>query len=203
MLTATCQRCVSILILAGVLAGCATLNDRPPLPASVAPDTAKAYVYGRFKLNPGSNSAPRLFLQLTNLATGEFLSIHLKNPTEEMYLLDVVPGQYQFNHLLVVPQGATDMDVKRYPIRVPEEMRFLLTPFRVEAGKAYYVGDWTGVLARNVDHYVVFATIKMRWGIYRVGFDHEGATTELRRLYPALSIDARPAWGTEASEHRR
>ena len=185
-----------ILILAAALtAGCATLNDRPPLPTSAAPDAVKAYVYGRFKLNPGSASAPRLYVQLTNLATGEFVSIHLKQPTEEMYLLDVVPGQYQFTHLLRVPVGGMDMDVKRSPILVPAEMSFLLKPFRVEAGKAYYIGDWTGVLARDVDHYVVFAKIKTQWGISRVAFDHHGATAELRRLYPALgSVDARSAW---------
>jgi len=195
-LGATCQRWVPILIVAVALAaGCATLNDRPPLPTSAAPDVAKAYVYGRFKLNPGSASAPRLYLQLTNLATGEFLSIYLRTPTEELYLLDLAPGQYQFTHLLFAPIGAMDMDVKRSPIRVPGEMSFLLKPFRVEVGKAYYVGDWTGVLARDVDHYVVFATIKQRWGVYRVAFDHAGATAELRRLYPALgSLDARPAW---------
>lgn len=183
------------ILVAALAASCATLNDRPPLPTSVAPDGAKAYVYGRFKLNPGSASAPRLYLQLTNLATGEFVSIHLRQPTEEMYLLDVVPGQYQFTHLLFVPVGAMDMDVKRYPIRVPAEMSFLLEPFRVEAGRAYYIGDWTGVLARDVDHYVVFAKIKMQWGVYRVAFDQEGATAELKRLYPTLGVvDARSAW---------
>jgi hypothetical protein len=74
-------------------------------------------------------------------------------------------------------------------------MRHLFKPFRVVAGKAHYVGDWTGVLSRDVDHYVVFARVRMRWGIYRVGFDHAGATTELRRLYPGFGpVDAGPAW---------
>ena len=63
-----------------------------------------------------------------------------------------------------------DVDVKRYPVHVPEAMRFVATPFRVEAGNAYYVGDWTAMFARDVDHYVVFARVKMRWGIYRVAF---------------------------------
>jgi hypothetical protein len=88
-----------------------------------------------------------------------------------------------------------DMDVKRYPIRVPAEMSFLLNPFRAEAGKAYYIGDWTAVQAREVDHYVVFAKIKTQWGIYRVAFDLDGATAELRRLYPTLGpVEARSAW---------
>jgi hypothetical protein len=38
--------------------------------------------------------------------------------------------------------------------------------------------------ARDVDHYVVFAMVKMRSGIYRVAFDHEAATAALKRAYP-------------------
>ena len=43
MLTTMCPRRVAIVILAAALAaGCANLHDRPPRPASVAPDPAKA-----------------------------------------------------------------------------------------------------------------------------------------------------------------
>ncbi len=184
--------CAIVLALS---AGCATLNDRPPLPASATPDAARAYVYGRFKLNPGSVSSPRLLLHLHNLDTSKFVRIPLEQPTEELYLIDVVPGQYQFTSLLRVPVGAMDQDVQWYPIRVPAEMRFLLKPFRVEAGKAYYIGDWTGAQSRDIEYYFVVTRYKFQWGIYWVAFDQIGATAELRRLYPGFgSIDARSAW---------
>lgn len=190
---------VLILVLP-MVAGCAQLNDRPPLPSSVAPDPTKAYVYGRFRILisdaiVGAMAPPHLYLQLTNLATGEFVTVHLRERrTEQMYLLDMAPGRYQLTHVVFAPQGAMDMDVKRAPVRVPAGMSFLLEPFQVEAGRVYYVGDWTAGLALE-DRHIWMARFKMEWGVYRVALDYVRATAELKRLYPGLgAVDTRAAW---------
>jgi hypothetical protein len=57
------------------------------------------------------------------------------------------------------------------------------------------VGDWVGVLNRDVDFYVVVTKTKLQWGIFRLAFDFEGATTEMKRLYPNMSsIQTQSAW---------
>jgi hypothetical protein len=186
----------SILVLAGMLAaGCASLDARPSLEPSAIAQPTRAYLYGRFQLRPDSASQPRLFLQLTNMGTGESLIVHLRNAPLEMYVIDVTPGQYEFTQMVSAPGAAMEKDVRRDNLRFPAQMSFMGQPFDVEAGKAYYVGDWFGAVSRDVEFYLVFSRIKSRWGIYQLAYDYEGATTALRRLYPALgTIETLPAW---------
>lgn len=176
-------------------AGCASLNDKPSLDPSALPQPARAYLYGRFQLKPDSATQPRLFLQLTNMGTGESLTVQLRNAPLEMYLIDVTPGQYEFTQLVSASRTAMEGEVRRDNLRLPARVSFMAQPFDVEAGNAYYVGDWFGAVSRDVDFYVVVSRIKLRWGIYQLNYDYEGATTALRRLYPTLgTIETRPAW---------
>jgi len=186
---------LGMVLVATLATGCANLNDRTSLKPSLIPQSARSYLYGRFTLKPGSATQPRLLLQLSNLTTAEFVTIHLAANSEAIYLIDVAPGRYQFTQLLFVPPMAMAMDVRRNNLRLPPALSFLGRPFDVEAGNAYYVGDWVGALSRDVDFYVVFSTVKLQWGIYRLTFDYEWATAELKQRYPAMDqVQTWSAW---------
>ena len=185
-----------ILFLAALACGCANLNERPSLDASAMPHPARAYLYGRFQLDPESATQPPLFLQLTNMGTSEFMTIHFRNTPQQMYVVDVEPGQYEFTQLVSGPSAAMDFKVRTANLRLPPRVGFMGQPFDVEAGKAYYVGDWFGAVSRDVDFYVVFAKVKLRAGLYQIIYDYDASTSALRHLYPSLgAIETRPAWG--------
>jgi hypothetical protein len=185
-----------ILLAATIASGCADLHDRTSLQYSFAPETSRSYLYGRFSLKAGSATQPRLFVKLFNLNTGDFLTVQLASNHEEVYLIDVAPGRYQFTQLLLVPMGAImNREIRSDNLRLPPALSSVRRPFDVEAGNAYYVGDWVGVLSRDVDFYVVYARTEMRWGMDRLTFDYDRATADMKRLYPAMeTIQTWPAW---------
>jgi hypothetical protein len=185
-----------IFLAATIASGCADLHDRASLQYSFAPETTRSYLYGRFSLKAGSATSPRLFLKLFNQTTEHYLTVHLASNREEVYLIDVAPGRYQFTQLLLVPIGAMmDREIRSDNLRLPPALSSLGRPFDVEAGNAYYVGDWVGVLSRDVDFYVVYARTEIRWGIDRLTFDYDRATADMKRRYPAMeTIQTWPAW---------
>ena len=191
---------IAALVLAATSAvGCANLDyARPPGP-SAALVPGKGYVYGRFQLEPGSKTNPRLALDLTNLDSGAILSFALGTDAGQPYLVAVAPGRYQLTHMHHAPgigAGlATTADVRRVPLRIPPGVGPQSLPFQVQEGRAYYIGDYVGSLSQSTNHYVVFARVKTTWGLSRVSFDYEGATAELKQRYPAAaSVDTFPAW---------
>ena len=162
---------------------------------------ARAYLYGRFQLKPESATQPHLFLQLTNMGTSEFMAIQFRNTPQQMYVVDVAPGQYEFTQL--VSSSTMDTKVRTSNLRLPPRVSFMGQPFDVEAGKAYYVGDWFGEVSRDVDFYVVFSKIKVRWGLYQIIYNYEESTSALRHLYPNLgTIETQPAWGRRGEAPR-
>jgi len=90
---------------------------------------------------------------------------------------------------------AMEMDVRRSAFRPPPEAGPQGMPFRVAAGTAYYVGDFDAVFSRSVDHFVLFAKVKLRFGIVRMTLDLDTATARMKRVYPALErVETAPAW---------
>lgn len=185
---------ILILVLVAFASACANVNERSSLDATAMPRPARAYLYGRFQLKPESAAQPSLFLQLTNMGTSEFMAIQFRNTPQQMYVVDVEPGQYEFTQL--VSGSAMDVKVRTTNLRLPPRLSFMGQPFDVEAGRAYYVGDWFGAVSRDVDFYVVFASVKVRAGLYQIIYDYEASTSALRQLYPNLgAIETLPAWG--------
>jgi len=192
-------RAIALVLAAMSAAGCANLEYARPSEPSAALVLGKGYVYGRFQLEPGSKTNPRLALDLTNLDTGAILSFALGTDAGQPYLVALAPGRYQFTHMHHAPgigaALATTADVRRVPLRIPRAVGPQSLPFQVEEGRAYYVGDYVGSLSQSTNHYVVYATVKTTWGLSRVSFDYEGATAELKQRYPAAaSLDTFPAW---------
>jgi hypothetical protein len=194
--TAASMLCLVLLGLASLLSGCAKLDERPSLDPAMVLQPGRAYLYGRFELTRASATlGTRLLLQLTDMATGESADIQFHEAPQEIYVIDVLPSEYEFTQLVFAPSGATEAEVRRNNLRVPSRMSFFAQPFDVEAGKAYYVGDWTGVIKRDFDFYVLFSKVTLRWGLTRLLYDYDGATAAMRRRYPALDrIEARAAW---------
>ena len=184
-----------LVFLGGLASGCAGLNYQAALAPGAALDPAQAYLYGRFRLIPGSDTSPRLSLQLTNLESGVPLNFVFRPAGEESYLVAVAPGRYQFTQLLIAPPMAMAMDVRRSAFRPPPEAGPQGMPFRVAAGTAYYVGDFDAVFSRSVDHFVLFAKVKLRFGIVRMTLDLDTATAQMKKVYPALErVETTPAW---------
>jgi hypothetical protein len=188
---------VAVAVMSAV--GCANLDYAQPPDPSSALVPGRGYVYGRFQLEPGSKTNPRLALDLTNLDSGAILSFTLGAGAGQPYLVAVAPGRYQFTRMHHAPAiGAalvTTADVRRVSLRIPRRVGPHSLPFQVEEGRAYYVGDYVGSLSQATDNYVVYAKVKTTWGLSRVAFDYEGATAELRRRYPAAaSVETFPAW---------
>jgi hypothetical protein len=129
------ERSRALALAVMLCAGCASLNERPPLNRSLTPDPARAYLYGRFSLEKDSSVGARLFLQLMNLDTQEFLTVPFRRDGQDPYVVDVAPGRYQFTHAHQAPYGAMAVDVRRAPLGFPDEARAQATPFRVEAVK--------------------------------------------------------------------
>jgi len=162
---------------------------------------ARAYLYGRFQLKPESATQPHLFLQLTNMGTSEFMAIQFRNTPQQMYVVDVTPGQYEFTQL--VSSSTMDTKVRTSNLRLPPRVSFMGQPFDVEAGKAYYVGDWFGEVSRDVDFYFVVSKIRVQWGLYQIIYNYEESTSALRHLYPNLgTIETQPAWGRRGEAPR-
>ncbi|MCI0546494.1 MAG: hypothetical protein L0027_04345 [Candidatus Rokubacteria bacterium] len=171
------------------------MRYEPTLEPTVRLDPAKAYLYGRFRLNPGSQDSPRLAMDLTCLDNGQTLSVAFNRAGEEHYLIEVPPGRYQFTHLLLASTVAALGPVKRAPLELPPRAGVLGTPFTVVAGKAYYVGDYVGVVSREMSEGTVPAAVKTAWGLYRASFDYDGATAEMKQRYPSLGpVETVPAW---------
>jgi hypothetical protein len=141
----TRPKLTGILLLAAALASaCANVNEKPPLDATAMPQPARSYLYGRFPLNPESATRPPLLLQLTNMGTSESMTIQFRNTPQQMYLVDIAPGQYEFTQLVLDASAAWDFKDRQVNLRLPTPMSFMGQPFEVEAGKACYVGDWFG-----------------------------------------------------------
>lgn len=186
---------VILALLGGLTGACATLNEKTSLEATTAPLPGRGYLYGRFTLTPDSRTQPRLFLHLFDLGRETFLSIPLRQTAPDIYVIDLVPGRYQFTQLVFVPLGAMDYSVRRDNLEFPASISYMGQPFEVQAGKAHYVGDWEATLWREDRSSIVATQITIKWRIERLGFDYERATADLKRLYPALGqLESLPAW---------
>jgi len=180
-----------VLLAVALTSACAGVDEKASLDATAMPQPARAYLYGRFQLMPDSTTQRSLFLQLTNMGTGESLMIHFRNTPQQMYLVDVEPGQYEFTQLAL----GGDLKIRSANLRLPAPVSFMGQPFDVEAGKAYYVGDWFGAVRRDVDFYFVFSKVKTQAGLYQVLYDYDASTSALRKLYPNLgTVETVPAW---------
>jgi len=165
---------VSSLFLLG-LAGCANLHINEPLDSSVSAASDQAFIYGRFDEIKGSLNISSLWIRIENVESGNTFEIQVE---DGIHVFAVDPGTYRLSEFLTLAGGVpksmlTAMDVRSTPIVPVQE------PFRVEAGHAYYLGDF---VAHSDNKFAYWEnTLKSQSDTFAE------TTAEIRQIYPGLS----------------
>lgn len=159
--------------------GCANLNINEPLESSVTAAAGQAYLYGRFDEVKGSLNISSLWLRLENTQTKATFEIQVETGVQ---VFAVEPGTYRFTEFMVMAGGApksmlTKLDVKSAPIYPTPQ------PFSVEAGRAYYLGDFN---ANSDSQYGVFESKLVNTMTAR-NESYEATTDEVKLEYPGLN----------------
>lgn len=156
-------------------AGCANLHINEPVDPSAGLIADQAYIYGRFDEIKGALNMSSLWIRLENVGSGDNLEIQVEDGVR-VFALE--PGTYRMTEFLIVAGGApksmlTFMDVQSTPIVPVQE------PFRVEAGHAYYLGDFVA----HADNKLVYTenTLHSRRDTFAE------TTADVKRSYPSLT----------------
>lgn len=147
-----------------LLVSCA--NFVPPLKPNAQVDPAKAYVYGRFSSN---SHTLRMGVELA----GPKLYLFEFQDKDQITMLAVTPGTYQLSRFVY---AETDGTMKGETAIVQSTLTRSMT---LEAGKAYYVGDFTGE--------GTFNGIRMRWQVTGIDNRFAATTAEMQQKYPQFA----------------
>ncbi len=185
-----------VLILAGVLAACASSDVKELLTPSAAASSTKGYLYGRFNLD--SDGGMGLWIRLENVDNKHTFKMAFQDIGAPPYAAEIEPGTYRIKEFARGRNRlnmATEMDL--HNVAIPPQLSFISRPVSVQAGKGYYLGDFiasskqTGVVVTPL-----VVVVKSQTGIleYRRNFD---ATSKwLKERYPSLAnVDLQPAFG--------
>ena len=174
-------------LLVALATGCANHNYQAAVGRSTVTLADKAYLYGRFKVERGFMLATQLSLQLTNTQSGQNLGMRLKS-SDDVYAVAVEPGEYQIAHVILAKAGPNLEfvgDYKRLPIEFNAEYKEMGRPFKVQAGRAYYIGDYSGVTTRTFILPIYRGFIVGFGGdVTQVRLNVDETTKELKRLFP-------------------
>lgn len=182
-----------LIALTVVAAGCANLNYASPVDAAASADRSKAYLYGRFRLFEGSDTAMRLSIELRNLDTLEVVNVRFNKRGSDVYAIAVAPSMYRIAHLLLAPPGpVSERAIHRQPLSLPSPQGIA---FEVQAGRAYYVGDYVAAVSIDSEYYFAFWKTTTRWKLYEASLKYDETTREFKQLYRLFdAIEASPAW---------
>jgi hypothetical protein len=187
--TAEAWRGLSVILLgfqlAGLLliGGCTTTEGLPS--RSSSPNPAKAYVYGCFQRAQEERlNAYTLAIEVSNVETRSKKRISLRKAvSESVYAVEIPPGKYRVTGGLMIAALAP-------PDVLPFVGHSELTKveFTVEAGSAYYIGDFFGAfLGATYDSTGKSLTHRDYWKIELVADNFEQTTAKLLSAYPSFA----------------
>lgn len=164
------------------LSACANLNMQKPLEPEATADTSKAYLYGRFDEIKGALNFGGMAIRLQAVDSDETFEIPIK---DGVFVFAVEPATYRLTDFLYVKSGPDALLLKSDVISTPIEPG--PGPFTVKAGRAYYMGDFTG----HSDHQWTLSNPNhLAMLLNALSLENEefaAATIEVQEKYPALS----------------
>jgi hypothetical protein len=163
---------LAAILLAQLASGCVTFTST--LSRESPPEADKGYIYGRFTMTtPASSrfgdSLLRMGVVFEEIKTGQTYSIQFQNLSSPA-IVPVRPGTYRISQLV----GAYATYESGGKLKINDER--LSKEFRVEAGKAYYVGDFLGEAGST------FTIVK--WGLKSIVPNYEATTNEFKKSFP-------------------
>lgn len=166
--------CLFVLAVAA-LNGC--MGYAPAIGPDDALVPAKGFLYGRFSRERGGNlGATQMGVVVTSVDKKREIALRFEQDLDP-YAVAVEPGDYQVTHFIQT-QSADNHTIGEQPFPAELSRRVM----HVEAGKAYYIGDYDGAMKSTF--MVLF--IGHEWGIGKITNDFDGTTAKLNALLPQM-----------------
>lgn len=162
------------LLLATSIALSACAAFTPPLSPSAAPDSSTGYIYGRFTLKDVSRGIGHLRMGLAISGPQEYtIQFETKN---DLVVLAVPSGSYSINKLVFATYDYAKAGEKPIP------GSRLRSPFIVEPGKAYYIGDYLAESGGAAGGGV----LNQFWRLSSIRDAYEESTSQFKSKFPLL-----------------
>ena len=168
-------RLIVLVSALSLVSGCASFSQ--PVGTDSRADPALGYVYGIFAVDNTSNNPLPLRMGLV-LESQD----HTRKHTFQfgagypMVVIKVEPGTYALSKFLYITGNSVAIED---PIRAGQLSR----PFRIEAGKAYYLADFDGII-RTLP---AGTSLRHQWKINSIRDNFGYATDKFKRSYPGLA----------------
>jgi hypothetical protein len=178
-------------VLLSCVSGCATgpkgIKDQKAVSSADTIQPGKAYLYGRFHLDKRYKSLGkepvRLWLKVSRPENGQCMFLPFKTE-DDIYAIEVEREDYQIAGVLIFNRG----DLQTLPLPA-EGFKFMQNPLRVAPGKAYYLGDFAGVIVRIPGYTYQYVTAES------VSWNPLQTTEEFKKRFPQFAdMEALPAW---------
>lgn len=166
-------RRIRLLFLAGIfinIFGCATYTSN--VEKEYKPQPKMAYLFGRFS----KTGLPNFGLAVENKAKTNVYTFRF-NSDKRLSIIEVMPDEYEITHFTAANAFGEKMGnrpLSGWPYN---------TVFSVEAGKIYYVGDYSATYSFEAG----FFNSKLSWKIDGFVDNFESASRELDKDYSAFT----------------
>lgn len=171
----------AIYILTGLLilflSGCTNIEYTPTLSKSYKPTEDKAYIYGRLDRSAakGINGLVTLALVTQDPEKTRNYIFGFEN-NKKVRVLEIEPGTYEITHMLT----GGGLSEKVTYLRPSYSWSKIIKEFRVEANKAYCIGDlWF--------NWVSCGPWCARWVVEEIVDRYDDASLELKEKYPRIA----------------
>lgn len=172
-----------IITLAGFIGGCA-IPFTPALTTKSEPAPGMAYLYGRFTLRQVllAGIPPQMGILVQGNTPESSYRIELL-PQGSISVIAVKPGAYALKKL-IYNYGGDSQEEKPLPDSLQT------TEFRVESGKAYYLGDFYATTTTERTGSGVHVT----WRLDSMTDNFQKSTDDFKRIFPHFrDVPAMPA----------
>lgn len=188
------KKIAGALLVVIALSGC--VNYASNVKRTETADPTVGYVYGRFNLTPVSSLNARIGLVVQEEQTGETYTILFHRARKSPVAVTAMkPGVYTLTKFSFAKKDLFVMGTELRDSVITDQR--LAKPFRVEPGKAYYIGDFVG--QSSVEYGYSIHTF--HWKIRSIRNNYEDSTEELKGKYPNLKdVETISVIGTEEKQ---
>jgi len=163
------------LAIVGMLSSCVMMTQ--PVRKVSSFDEESAYLYGHFKLNKPEEAFvyPRAALEIGKVANSKTQTFEFTLDGKAR-IIELPPGKYFLRRFIFTSLSYEKLGVK--PLPDP----YLVVPFEVKAGKAYYIADFN-MFAESVSNTIEW---KHSWFLSEIKHTFADTTKEVLVDYPQM-----------------